>query len=276
MNLPTIHMPPLAAAAAAPASAAPDIWARIFALVGPAHFLQVAAVCRDWRAGYAAAHARHITATSRRAVTASATLLRWAFACGCPADSTTLAAAVARGALDVLQCALDSGCRLDAAACGAAARGGRLDALRWLRARGAPWDKRTCSSAARGGHLDVLAWARDHGCPWSSYMCCFAARGGHLRCLQWARAQGCAWNELTAAAAARGGSLSCCSGRARTGRRGMSRYTCANAAKGGFLDILKWAQPNGAPWNAAQCVSMAATAEVQMWILSNAGMLVAP
>jgi len=43
--------------------------------------------------------------------------------------------------------------------------------------------------------------------------------------------------------------------------------TCADAARGGHLDVLKWARENGAPWNEQTCANAAAGGylEVLKW-----------
>jgi len=111
-----------------------------------------------------------------------------------------------------------------------------------------PVGRETCANAAEGGHLEVLKWARENGCPWDERTCANAAEGGHLEVLKWARENGCPWDE----------------GRARTRRGRPPRgaevgarerlpvgrgRTCANAAKGGHLEVLKWARENGCPWD---------------------------
>ncbi len=87
----------------------------------------------------------------------------------------------------------------------------------------------TClPSAAIGGHLEILQWARSQGCAWNEQT--YAARGGHLELLlQWARSQGCPWDE----------------------------QTCANAARGGHLELLQWLRGEGCPWNEQACAKAA-------------------
>jgi hypothetical protein len=47
--------------------------------------------------------------------------------------------------------------------------------------------------------------------------------------LQWAQEQGCEWDMTT----------------------------CANAAQGGSLELLKWARENGCPWHRDTCAELA-------------------
>ena len=90
-----------------------------------------------------------------------------------------------------------------------------------------PWDELTCSSAASGGHLETLKWARENDCPWDKQ-----TRGcGDRRPPRGTEvgARGCPWNERT----------------------------CASAASGGHLEMLKWARENDCPWNEWTCATAA-------------------
>jgi hypothetical protein len=44
---------------------------------------------------------------------------------------------------------------------------------------------------------------------------------------------------------------------------------CADAAKGGHLEILRWAHSNGCPWDAATCLHAAKNGhlEVLQWMI---------
>ena len=55
---------------------------------------------------------------------------------------------------------------------------------------------------------------------------------------------GCAWDEGTCSEAARGGHLDVLKW-ARENGCNWNRYTCNDAARGGYLEILKWARENG-------------------------------
>jgi hypothetical protein len=66
--------------------------------------------------------------------------------------------------------------------------------------------------------------------------------------LQWARTNGCPWNRNTCAEAARGGHLEVLQW-ARTNGAPWCKYTCTFAAQGGHLEMLQWARANGCPWD---------------------------
>jgi len=117
-----------------------------------------------------------------------------------------------------------------------AARGGQLDLMKWLHNDlNYCWDGTACTQAAANGHLHVLEWlyhearpntlAHTHSDPgrqpWPADMISRAARGGHLHVLVWL-------NDTFA--------------------RFMSRAiegACDEAARFGYLDILKYAHDQG-------------------------------
>ena len=39
---------------------------------------------------------------------------------------------------------------------------------------------------------------------------------------------------------------------------------CAYAAKGGHLDVLKWARENGCPWNEQVCINAATNGHLEI------------
>ena len=76
---------------------------------------------------------------------------------------------------------------------------------------------------------------------------------GSVSRLTWAKEQrGCPWIAATFMCIARGGNVEV----ARWAReRGCpwDEWTCPIAANGGHLEMLQWARANGCPWNQEQC-----------------------
>ena len=133
---------------------------------------------------------------------ASAKMLAWAKANGCPWKDTTCHCIARGGHLEVLQWAQENHCPWDEVTCAFAAAAGHLTVLQWARERHCPWDWRTCAYAAWGGHLAVLRRAREHQCEWDEGTCASAAHNGHLAVLQWAWEHHCPWSEATCSARA--------------------------------------------------------------------------
>ena len=101
----------------------------------------------------------------------------------------------------------------------------------------------------------MLRWARENGAPWdedtcasSCVLCAAAARVGDLEELKaLRRAEIFPWNTLTCMRAAKGGHLEILKW-ARENDCPWDWRTCAYAAKYGHLEILKWARENDCPW----------------------------
>src|SRR5689334_21762832 len=109
-----------------------------------------------------------------------------------------------------------------------------------------------------------------------SEFCEKAAELGSFSLLEWARqANGMcrsakAWDKSTCAGAAQGGHLEVLKW-ARANGCPWNEWTCANAAAGGHLEVLKWAREYTCPWNLWTC-SMAAQGghlEVLKWARKN-------
>ena len=87
-------------------------------------------------------------------------------------------------------------------------------------------DEATCLAAAKNGHVEALVWLRENGCNWRAIDCSEAAASeGHLDVLKMIL---------------------------RNENRnptwiGWKTSTCANAARGGHLEVLKWLRENGWP-----------------------------
>eukprot|EP00611_Tribonema_gayanum_P004494 TRINITY_DN136_c0_g1_i1.p1 TRINITY_DN136_c0_g1~~TRINITY_DN136_c0_g1_i1.p1 ORF type:complete len:298 (-),score=65.41 TRINITY_DN136_c0_g1_i1:151-1044(-) len=280
-----------------------DIWARVFNFLGPVgRYLQMSSVTREWRALYAAAlneqQQQHVS-TRIRLMAASAPLLQWAFANGCPKNEHILCYVVeAGGSLDAAECARAAGCGWGDMIRRAAARGrvdilewartgccpvtpdvansaavegayhGHVNVLKWARANGATLTQFQSDYAAMSGHLTCLQWLRAHGTDLDATTCAHAAFGGHLEMLQWARANGAPWDERTCTKAALGGHLELLQW-ARLNGAPWDAMTCLDASRRGHLHVLKWAREQGCPWVPGQCLAATASAEVREYIVAT-------
>ena len=140
----------------------------------------------------------------------------------------------------------------------------------------------------------MLIWAREQGCPWEEkppgrssdalwdvHCCALAARGGHLTVLKWLR---CGSSERIlkeehgpwSVSSDDGGSDVDVTPRACP----WDEWTCANAAAGGHLEVLKWARVHGCHWeedifdnpSERDCAALAAEGghlEVLKWLLRH-------
>jgi hypothetical protein len=78
--------------------------------------------------------------------------------------------------------------------------------------------------------------------------------------LMWLRGQGCPWDPRTCTGAARGGHLEVLKwARACDCQWGtsVSTFVCSAGARGGHLEILKWAHSNGCHWAWTTCAGAA-------------------
>lgn len=167
--------------------------------------------------------------------------------------------------------------------CALLAKLGAIDALKFLQKKNYSWDHRICSFAASGGHLELLQWARTKGCPWnknssdenynshrkllfSEYQsksdtlhsifvssldlaelgnaCDYAAESGYIDILKYVLAHGCPFDELTCAMAARGGQLEVLKFLRNELNCPWDYRTVFSAAAMGHLDVLKWTIAN--------------------------------
>ena len=141
--------------------------------------------------------------------------------------------------------------------CSVIARTGTFQVMKWAcKEARLPWDSNTYATAALHGRLAVLRWcSRD--C--MTEACCpNAVLDGHFCRVQYDsyRKKECPWDASTCANAAKGGHLDVLKW-ARENHCPWNEDTCANAAKGGHLDILEWARGKGCPWNEETCASAA-------------------
>jgi len=92
---------------------------------------------------------------------------------------------------------------------------------------------------------------------------------GWMSGLQWARKQGSPWNELACAQGARGGHLDIVKWLREQGCHWDS--STADGAAGGHLDLLKWARKEGCPWHTStfRDAAKGAHLDVMEWLWEN-------
>jgi hypothetical protein len=98
-----------------------------------------------------------------------------------------------------------------------------------------------------------VQWAVDRGCPVDAALAKSLAFGGSVPALKKAVEMGAPTDNLCFYAA-KGGHLELLKW-AREKGCPWDSDTCAYAAKGGHLEVLKWARQNGCPWNSNTCSS---------------------
>ena len=178
--------------------------------------------------------------------------------------------AASAGHLEILKWAGANGCGWDERTCTAAVEAGHLEVLKWLRQNGCPWDDCVCSAAAAcGGHFEILQWLRENGCDWDERVTAQAAERGHLELLKWAIAKGCKWEGVDCPALmSRAWSSSSLAEAANKSTSSEAVSICAAAARGGQLDVLKWAYANGL-FKDAKEVAVCAMYAVEQWTISG-------
>ena len=139
-----------------------DVLPLIAAFAGPARWLQVGGVNRQWSTAFRAQG----TSTSRRVAIESTALLQLALSAGFRPRIDDMNEAARAGDLPMMIALQAAGCAFDATSCAAAASGGHVECLQWLRQQNCPWDTRTCKGAAGSGHLDCMQYAHEKECPW--------------------------------------------------------------------------------------------------------------
>lgn len=170
----------------------------------------------------------------------------------------------------------------DTEMCALSATHNYLNVLKWLREHNYQWDYHTCVNAAERGNMEILKWAINKGCPvtenvyikavikgrlmmlqWlinnefidQRYNCAellnMAARYGHLNILKWLHT-----NNTKHIQRITYDHLSWLPERITydqlswlpEGHRSLYENVCSYAARGGHLQILKWAKSNGYKW----------------------------
>ncbi len=183
--------------------------------------------------------------------------------------------AAAYGKLNILKYAHENEYPWNESVFSAAAENGHLDCLKYLHANRCPWSESTCSTAARNGHLDCIKYLHENRCPWDEGTCYQAAGNGHLDCLKYAHENKCWWGKETRYIAAERGHLECL----KFTYENIPKYrnyayidpyreelcnelkynkcvsNCAiyDAARRGYLHILKYIHANGQSWGDDAC-----------------------
>jgi hypothetical protein len=99
-----------------------------------------------------------------------------------------------------------------------------------------------------------------------------AAKRGYVSTLKCLRRRGRLYNEcLLCAAAAMVGDLEALKALRRAEIFPWDERTCWRAAKGGHLEVLRWARANGCPWDWRTCAEAAEKGhlEVLKWAIAN-------
>jgi hypothetical protein len=164
-------------------------------------------------------------------------------------------------------------------ACSHAALAGNLKILQHLRAVGCEWDEKTTNNAIWGRYIHILKWARSCSppCPLDYHACKLAIQGNDLGVLMWLRQEGCVLaldyamdacithksnrllqflydsgctvDDFTMNIAAQQGDLKVVQWLHDKTNCPWNTATCARAAKGGHLHVLKFLRQNGCEWD---------------------------
>jgi hypothetical protein len=207
-------------------------------------------------------------------------LLRWSLSEGAPHDNDTLCNVASLDDVETLECLKRYGSVPSTSACMRAARAGADKALMWLLTNGATYQSVIADIAADKGRLDVLYWLKQQGVKWGNYIGNFAALGGDLTTIQWLMNNGATFHAGACKNAAERGHKEVllfliskgitCDSRvliwlASTGSLELIKelrdhpmlifawganaewgsMACAEAARGGHLDMLQWLRQIG-------------------------------
>jgi hypothetical protein len=110
--------------------------------------------------------------------------------------------------------------------------------------------------AAELGYLSLLKDRHSRGLlPDWPLLCAAAARNGDLEMLKALRADDCPWDARTCAYAAAGGHLAMVKWTWPNFDHDcpLCKWTCSYAAEGSHLETLKWAREQGCPWDDRTC-----------------------
>ena len=122
--------------------------------------------------------------------------------------------------------------------------------MKALRAENFPGEGWTSANAAKG-HLEVLKWARENDCPWDVHVRVRGAgrppRGAEVGARERLPVGRVDVRGRGEGRPPRGAEVG-----ARE-RLPVGRGDVRGAAKGGHLEVLKWARANGCPWDEWTC-----------------------
>ena len=246
------------------------------------------------------------TETTLSHIAQSSWRLQWAFSNGCPFEwGPKLAAKMARhGCLHALLWGHHHMLRWDKETPNQAARHGHLEVLERVHKAGCPahmnevaheavlgghmnvlewigfWHSQVfrnhlmTQTACEYGHLEVLKWLRSHRCPWNTYCLASAAKNGHMAILEWAPHNGAtvslSGDEI--ANAAKNGHLHAIIWMRERGWN-LDARACANAADGGYLEVLQYLRSGYTPckWDNSTCTLAAKSGHLRIlhWALTN-------
>jgi hypothetical protein len=234
-------------------------------------------------------------------------ILKWAFeSTFIISDEKICENAALNGHLECLMYAKDMGVKFCSDKCTKnAAINSHLHILKWVVENGMILSETICPIAARNGRLDILQFARLNGCGWFHNISVpdVASEHGYLHILKWSHENGAEiWPDACINGALKGGHLDiviwlyqefqlprgfCIVELASCYRNNMhiinwvisngyrcnvnKTTVCANAARKGDLQTLKWARSEGFTWDEKVCTNSAAHGhlEVLQWAREN-------
>lgn len=204
-------------------------------------------------------------------------LLRWALDHGLddlwnPAVCRDKAAAT--GHAEVLEFLVgERGVPLHSSIMTSAGWGGAVAVLEWGKAKGLAVKPAAATGAARNGHLAALKWLTEHApdtC-YDEWSLVGGVKSNSMAILQWLVGSGAPLEPKACANAARLGRLDALKFLRDKGCP-WTAMTCALAARHGHLDVLKWAIRNHAPFSADDLIQIAEKYEqdgVLRWLAAN-------
>jgi len=199
-------------------------------------------------------------------------------------DSVLLLAGMS-GNTDIIDWAVDHGCEwhfeIANTVCGAATERGHLDVVRLALGSQKHIDFTNhitlavsiSDGAAAGGHVELLVWAHDNELLCVNYATRTAARRNRRVVLDWliSLETGVIFQDTSVCAeAARGGHLELLAYLRECGFAWNER-TCSEAIRGGHLDVLRFARTHGCPWTSRVLAEAATDGDPKMlrWMYEN-------
>jgi hypothetical protein len=243
---------------------------RALGYVGPGHWLLISLVSKSWRESYLHVPEQHIiehdstfqieqadfTCTPRmtllKAAVASAAVLKLACDCGLNLHSSRLQCIAGRwGDIATLSAAFECGMQNNPYICDGAARGGCLTELTWLVFNQRCRMHDTISvPAAAGGSVPTLNFLWQCNIDFTVDTACSAAAAGHQHIIEYLHAEGCRFNNSVYLAAARNGHIHVLQRLRELACAWDCAQLCSRAAVEGLLQVLQWAQQQGAVFTA--------------------------
>ena len=157
--------------------------------------------------------------------------------------------------------------------------------LRWAHDLGGPWNYHVCSAAAEQGMAAVVKYAMRNKCPWNAGEIAELAvpqAGQSLAALRWVIESGAEITGNAFAAAAEAGRRDAIAYMLGVVRENLDEYedestfgfgeaTCASAAEGGHLEVLKWLRRERCEWDEGTCTDAATNGHLHVltWAHEN-------